>query len=624
MSDIKFLPISSNIISTDTGSALRFTLTNFSDSSVSVYWIDRSGNEILYTTLGKNESYTQPTSSSHAWELRSDDGKIAYKFLPESPGVITIGTDYALSFMDASEKVFQTLDGLWSTAQGYGLIDVAKSLGIADVGDLPLNGQNNNLALNAINAPAAWAAGITGKNVKVAVVDSGIAANAEINKNIVGGYDFQDHDANPTPNNGTYRDHALGVASIIAASHDAHAGRDTMGVAPDAQLLNVRVGDSNTGSTSTAMASGIRWAVDNGAKVICMPLQNDWPGASQELFEAVHYAYQHNVVTVIIGGNYSNYGPTGPATIAQQLKGEVIDVGNFNVMAAQPFGSSNMPGMNPFPWVMASSSGYVPNGDGGYTYWQDGGTSFAGPYVAGLAALLWQQNPNATAAEIIGKILSGATLGASEALAAASAGPVVGTAKGDLLKAAAGAAVDGGAGVDTLQFTGASTDYVINPSSLGFSVTTKSDHSVNLLTNVERLSFSDKSIALDIYGNGGEVYRLYQAAFNRAPDKEGLGFWMHAMDNGTSLATVADGFAKSGEFQKLYGANPGNEQLITAMYQNVLHRAPEADGLSFWLDAMKHGTTVVSLLTSFSESPENQLAMSKIIGQGFEYIPMHV
>lgn len=519
---------------------------------------------------------------------------------------------------DYSERVSHTVNGLWSTAQGYGLIDVAKSLGVMETGELPTNGQNNNPALNAINAPSAWAAGFTGRGVTVAVIDGGIAHHSEVADRIVGGYDFHDKDTTPLPDSGATLDHGLGVGAILAASHSVHAGPDTMGVAPDASLLNVRVvGDA--GGNTVNVAAGIRWAVDHGAKVICIPLQNKLTTVDQFVVDAIHYAFQNNVVSVVIGGNFSNYGPTGLAAAAKQLNGEALAVGNYKLATATPFGSSNMPGSDPFPWVMASSTGVLPKASGGYAHLDDGGTSYAGPYVAGLAALLWQQDPNASASTIMAKIVSGATLAQSVAVTLALPPPVIGTAGDDLIGVVSGATIDGGGGLDTLRFPGASAEYTISGSAAGFIVTTTANNSDNVLFSVERLAFSDKSIALDVGGNGGAAYRLYQAAFDRVPDKAGLGFWMGALDRGQSLAEVAGGFVGSAEFQQLYGASPGNEQLVTAMYRNVLHRAPDAGGMDFWLGAMENGRTAVDLLTSFSESAENQAAAIKVIGLGFEF-----
>nr|WP_315249155.1 S8 family serine peptidase [uncultured Duganella sp.] len=613
-----FLDVNGNTVSTDTGSSVVFTIKNSSNKPLTLYWVDRDGKQQAYGSVGQGEGYRQESLSTHVWWLKSADGLVNLKFEPSVAGQLTVGADLSPSVIDFSEHVIQTPNGLWSTAQGYGLIDIAKSLGVDDVADLPVNGQNNNMALNAINASSAWAAGITGKGVKVAVVDSGIAANPEIDDRIVGGYDFYQKDDDPSPDNGNYRDHSLGVAAIIAGSHSQHSGRDTMGVAPDALLLNVRVGGSQ-GSNTADMAAGIRYAVDQGAKVICMPLQSDGADNDPALIEAVHYAYTHNVVTVIIGGNFGTYGATGPALIAKQLPGELIAVGNYNVPAGAPFDSSNTPGDTPFPWVMAGSSGYVPTASGEYKYWQDGGTSFAGPYVAGLAALLWEQNPDATAAEIIKKILAGASIGENAGTGELS--KIVGTANADVLQLVAGVAVDGGGGVDLLQVTGDAGDFSIAATSTGFALTNKVTNTVSLLTSVERLQFSDKFVALDIDGSGGAVYRLYQAAFDRTPDMDGLGYWMSAMDKGAALTSVASSFVNSDEFKQLFGEEPTDVELVNAMYQNVLHRAPDQQGEAYWIDSLKNGTTAADMLTAFSASRENVANVAKIIGQGFEYLP---
>lgn len=599
MSDISFLSLTSTLKSTDTGSKTHFQIENLSHTTYYVYWIDRDGNEQIYGEVNFGETFNQPTASSHVWEVKSKDGQ-GFKFMPTSEGLISIGVNGTPVFHDASEQIIQTPHGLWSTDIGYGLINVAKSLGIEDHGsDLAIGGKNNNIALNSISASSAWKAGITGKGVTVAVIDVGFTANAEVAKNIVGGYDFVQRDSDPTPDSGNYRDHALGAASIIAASHDPHSGADTMGVAPDASLLNIRVGTSS-GSASNNIADGIRYAVDHGAKVICMPLQGQGGAADQMIADAVHYAFTKNVVTVIIGGNFSNYGPTGPALIAK-IGNEAMDVGNFNALSGSLYDSSNKAGATPFNWVVANSSGYTPTVDGKYAFHDDGGTSFAGPYVAGLAALLFQQNPNATATEIMNKITSGASMGSQ-----------------------AGNVITGTAGIDAQAFSGLASNYTITATKDGFLVTDNTLHLSTSLASIERLTFSDKSIALDVdHGNGGEVFRLYQAAFNRAPDKSGLGFWMDAMDHGKSLNDVASGFVGSAEFQKLYGANPTNDALVTAMYHNVLHRDPDAGGMKFWLDAMNGGMSSTQLLTSFSDSTENMANIAKIIGQGFEYTPFH-
>lgn len=616
---IHFQPIESTLISTDTGRPVGFSVANNGAHTLKLYWIDREGVERLYHEIVPGQTALQGTMSSHAWLLKSDDGSFATKFLPSVAGRITIVPDQAPLFTDYSEKIIQTADGPWSTSQGHGLVDAARALGIADSARLPTGGENNHLALNAINAPSAWAAGFTGKGVTVAVIDAGIADHPELAGRIVAGHDFYDRDTTPQPDEGPYKDHALGVAAIIAASHAPQAGRDTLGVAPDASLINVRVGSSIHGSNPVQIAEGIRYAVDQGAKVLCIPLQSPGLQSDPMVLEAVRYAFAHDVVTVIIGGNYSNYGPTGPALIASELGGQAINVGNFNVMANAMFDSSNMAGAVPGNWVVAGSSGWVPDTRGGYTYWEDGGTSFAGPYVAGLAALLWQQDPDASAAQIMARITQGASIAgnrlpAQEGVAASDANQA--------LQARPDTMIDAGAGLDTVIFTGARDDYAISADETGFRVVHRADGSANLLIAVERLVFSDAAVALDVVdGNGGDVFRLYQAAFNRAPDLPGLGFWIAAMDGGMPLHAVAASFVEADEFKDLYGADPTDLHLVTAMYGNVLHRPPDQDGLDFWMARMQDGMDEAALLAWFSDSKENREALVPIIGEGFDYLP---
>jgi hypothetical protein len=155
------------------------------------------------------------------------------------------------------------------------------------------------------------------------------------------------------------------------------------------------------------------------------------------------------------------------------------------------------------------------------------------------------------------------------------------------------------------------------------SFTNRSDYSY-LLSNEQRLKFTDTSIALDT-GAGetaGQAYRVYQAAFNRTPDAGGLGYWINSMDNGTSLNAVAAGFVASAEFKAVYGENPTNSQIVAKLYDNVLHRPGETAGVNFWVGELdSHRRTVADVLAGFSESPENQAGLIGVIGNGFTYTP---
>jgi hypothetical protein len=180
--------------------------------------------------------------------------------------------------------------------------------------------------------------------------------------------------------------------------------------------------------------------------------------------------------------------------------------------------------------------------------------------------------------------------------------------------------LDGGSGLDTALYSGSKANYTVSKSSQGF--TAAGPDGVDSLVSVERLKFSDFTVALDIDGSGGQAYRVYQAAFNRTPDSEGLGFWIKALDDGASLRDVALGFVDSAEFKSVYGATPTNAQLVTGYYENVLHRAPDAGGYTFWLRVLdQNQDTAAGVLATFSESPENQAGAIGVIGNGFAYMP---
>lgn len=183
--------------------------------------------------------------------------------------------------------------------------------------------------------------------------------------------------------------------------------------------------------------------------------------------------------------------------------------------------------------------------------------------------------------------------------------------------------IDGGAGTDTVTFNGNLANYTVTKSGSTYTVLANiGTDGTDTLQNVERLKFSDFTLALDIDGNGGQAYRIYQAAFNRPPDSAGLGYWINSMDGGMSLRSVAEGFVGSNEFKSLYGANPTNADIVNKLYLNVLQRPGETAGINYWLDILHRKVdTQAGVLASFSESNENQAALVGVIGNGFTYTP---
>ncbi|HYD61853.1 MAG TPA: DUF4214 domain-containing protein [Noviherbaspirillum sp.] len=203
-------------------------------------------------------------------------------------------------------------------------------------------------------------------------------------------------------------------------------------------------------------------------------------------------------------------------------------------------------------------------------------------------------------------------------------GTIIGNASNNRIIGGNGSdSVDGGVGLDTFVVGASRSAFTVSKSSNTVAITDIAGmFGSDSLVNVERVEFNDAAIAFDIDGNAGMAYRLYQAAFDRAPDLPGLGFWIKALDDGLSLLNVAAGFYNSAEFGTLYGTSLTNAQLITEFYDNVLHRAPDAEGFKGWLDVLDRGlASREQVLIEFSESAENKAQLIGAIQNGIEYIP---
>jgi hypothetical protein len=135
------------------------------------------------------------------------------------------------------------------------------------------------------------------------------------------------------------------------------------------------------------------------------------------------------------------------------------------------------------------------------------------------------------------------------------------------------------------------------------------------------VKFADTYVSFDLDGGAGQVYRLYQAAFDRQPDAAGLGFWIKANHDGHDLIDIAGNFISSAEFIRLYGDNLPAASFIDHMYQNVLHRAGDPGGASWWTTQVNNGADRRGVLFGFSDSAENRTKLLPGIANGFDYIP---
>ncbi|WP_439527439.1 DUF4214 domain-containing protein [Pannonibacter sp.] len=181
---------------------------------------------------------------------------------------------------------------------------------------------------------------------------------------------------------------------------------------------------------------------------------------------------------------------------------------------------------------------------------------------------------------------------------------------------------DGRGGLDTARLQGHPTSYNIEKNSNGFLICHKSTTPLQSIeiVNVERVEFYSYGVnilAFDLDGAAGQTYRLYQAAFARTPDTDGLRHNVKLVDAGMTQHQMSSAFLGSAEFLQRYGSNTSDSAYINALYNNVLGRDAESAGLTGWLERLSSGAwDRAGVLIGFSESAENKALVAPAIENG--------
>ena len=288
--------------------------------------------------------------------------------------------------------------------------------------------------------------------------------------------------------------------------------------------------------------------------------------------------------------------------------------GVYNLTASLGAGASGGPLLQTVGGV-TSVAGVLSSGN-----WDDTSATYAGLFPADT----WNWLVNAMAANdsLLGSGLPHSVVTATGTIYTGSAGndTWAGGPGWDIFTGNGGNdSVDAGAGIDTAIFSGARASYAVTVSADAITIADIFGHDgTDTLRNVERVKFTDVSLAFDVDGHAGQAYRLYQAAFNREPDIPGLGYQMKALDDGLPLWYVAANFLRSPEFTSTYGGL-GDVEFVTQLYANVLHRAPDSGGLAYHVGHLAGGFTRADVVVGFSESPENQVALIGAMQDGMAY-----
>ncbi|MBP1137182.1 subtilisin family serine protease [Arthrobacter sp. PvP023] len=259
-----------------------------------------------------------------------------------------------------------------------------------------------------------------GANVKVAVIDSGVdAKHPDLKGAVVGGSDASGAgSADGQKSIGSKPEHGTLVATMLAGrGHQPPKSTATptpgappapgpdgiVGVAPEAQILSVStwLGSPNPGGKTDQeqIPAAVRWAVDNGARVINISLGSTSPEWPQSWDAAFLYAEQKDVVIVAAAGNRvgGNVQVGAPATIPG-----VLTVAGLDRKGAASVDSSSQ-GIS--IGVAAPAEDLIGGMPGdGYAEWA--GTSGATPIVSGVAALIRSKWPEMTASQVINRIVT--------------------------------------------------------------------------------------------------------------------------------------------------------------------------------------------------------------------------
>lgn len=238
--------------------------------------------------------------------------------------------------------------------------------------------------LPAIETNRGWNITKGKEDVIVAVVDTGVDLNhPDLKGKLLEGYNVVDPKSKPLDDVG-HGTHVAGIIGAIVNNSEGVAGMSWYN-----KVLPVKVLDNSGSGTTYAVAEGIIWAADHGAKVINMSLGNY--ADAQFLHDAIKYAFDRDIVLIAATGNDNTERPGYPAAYPEV----------FAVSATDPdMNKASYSNYGDYVDVMApgtSIASTYPNNQ----YAALSGTSMASPHVAALAGLIRSLNPDLTNTEVM-------------------------------------------------------------------------------------------------------------------------------------------------------------------------------------------------------------------------------
>ncbi|KAB7705993.1 S8 family serine peptidase [Bacillus aerolatus] len=283
-----------------------------------------------------------------------------------------------------------------------------------------------DIATPSIHSDQLKQSGLTGKDVTIAVIDTGIYPHNDLKGRIIGFKDFVKSETVPYDDNG----HGTHCAGDAAGNGFLSDGK-YQGPAPEANLIGVKVLDKKgSGSLSTVIA-GVEWCIQNQAKfkisVLSLSLGSSaaQPAEDDPVVKAVEKAWDSGMVVCVAAGNS---GPSSQTIASPGISPKVITVGavtDHNTVdrsadTVADFSSRGptidglmkpdlvTPGVNIISLRSPGSFLDKTNSAGrvGTDYFSLSGTSMATPICAGVVAQLLQKEPNLSPEEVKQQLIS--------------------------------------------------------------------------------------------------------------------------------------------------------------------------------------------------------------------------
>ena len=234
--------------------------------------------------------------------------------------------------------------------------------------------------LPMIQTPTAWSTTSGAPNVTIAILDTGVdPTHPDLQSKLVPGWNFWDNNADSSDVYG----HGTAVAGTAAALSNNGVG--VASIAWGCQIMPIRICDPSGSGSLSAMANGLIWAADRGARVANISYQ---VSDSLTVKSAAQYFQSKGGVVTIAAGNDATFDPTSDNPY-------VLTVGATNsgdALAGFSTTGNNIDLTAPGVGIQTLNRG------SGYASWS--GTSFSAPIAAGVAALVISVNPNLAAAQV--------------------------------------------------------------------------------------------------------------------------------------------------------------------------------------------------------------------------------